>query len=207
MARQLDGIDVRKLQVGNQQAVRQWFEQYADPLYTLVFYGVARDADMAADIVQETFLSALERIKDYEPARGNMFAWLSYLSKNCIKKAIREKRRTVSYKADDLSTGSKLSDAVKQLTTQPLPEDVLERAETAELVRLTLGSIPARYRDALRQYYYQQKSIQEISESCQMRVGAVRTLLHRARVSFKKAFLSLAKYGEATRSLKGRQDG
>lgn len=200
-------MDISKLRAGNQQAVRQWFEQYADPLYTLVFYKVGRDADIAADIVQETFLSALKRIKDYEPARGNMFAWLSYLSRNCIKKATKEKRRTVSYQVDDLSVGSKLSDALKQLTTQPLPEDVLARAETAELVRTTLGSIPARYRDALRQYYYQQKSIQEISESCQMRVGAVRTLLHRARVSFKQAFLSLAKSGEVSSAIKGRQDG
>lgn len=48
MARQLDGIDIRKLQVGNQQAVRQWFEQYADPLYRLVFWKLERYADGGA---------------------------------------------------------------------------------------------------------------------------------------------------------------
>jgi hypothetical protein len=45
MARQLDGMDISKLRAGNQQAVRQWFEQYADPLYALVFFKVGRDAD------------------------------------------------------------------------------------------------------------------------------------------------------------------
>jgi len=206
MARQVDGIDIKKLRAGEKKTLRQWFEKYADSLYTLVFHRVGRNADMAADIVQETFLIALKKIESYEPARGSMFVWLSYLSKNCIKKALREKNRYAAYQPANSRPDGTLLEACMQIATQPLPEDILEQVETAELVRVTLGSIPARYRDLLRQYYYQQKSVREISESRRINVGAVRTLLYRARASFKRTFLSLAKSSGDTFLGKGRQN-
>lgn len=192
----MDGIDIRKLRAGNQKAVQQWFERYADALHTLVYYRVGGDGDMAADIVQETFLKALERIEDFEPGRGSMFAWLSYLSKNCTKKALRDKTRNVSHATDESEMDTRLLDAHSKIATQPLPEDLLERAETTDLVRIALGSIPRHYEKALRRYYFEQKSVEEISESDGMSSGAVRTLLHRARAAFKEAFLSLAESDE-----------
>ncbi|MHC4387881.1 MAG: hypothetical protein ACYSX1_04655 [Planctomycetota bacterium] len=61
MAKQLDGIDIRKLQVGNQQAVRQWFEQYADPLYTLVFWKVDRYAHAGGKSISAEESAELEK--------------------------------------------------------------------------------------------------------------------------------------------------
>jgi RNA polymerase sigma-70 factor (ECF subfamily) len=193
MAKQLDGMDISKLRDGSKKAIQRWFETYADPLYTLVFYRVGRDADAAQDVVQQTFLTALEKIKDYKPSRGDMFAWLSCLSRNCVKKVIRERHRAISYEADDLNVDGRLLDAFAQITTQPLPEDILQQAETTDLVRMVLGSISPNYRSVLRQYYYEHSSIQDIAESNGMSVGAVRVLLHRARASFRQTFLSLTK--------------
>lgn len=187
-----DGIDIKKLLAGHKETVRKWFAEYADPLYTLVFYKVGGDGDTAGDVVQETFLTALKKIEDYEPRRGSMFAWLSWLSRNCIKKALKEKSRNVSYQLNESGVDEVLSDAYIQVATHPLPEEVLERAETAELVRETLGSIPGRYRKVLRQYYYEQSSAKEIAESQKISGVAVRVLLHRARAAFKQAFLKSA---------------
>ena len=193
MGKQLEGIEIKKLRAGDEKAIRRWFEEYADPLYTVVFYRVGGDGDLAGDIVQETFLTALKKIEDYEPGRGSMFAWLGWLSKNCIKKALRERSRYVSYQADELRVDGELLEVYGRIAKEPLPADVLERAETAELVRLALGSIPAGYRSVLRRYYYEQDTIQEISRSRGVSAGAVRASLHRARAAFKREFLSLAR--------------
>jgi RNA polymerase sigma-70 factor (ECF subfamily) len=207
MDKQLDGTDIKKLRAGNQEAVRQWFERYADPLYTLVYYRVSRDADTAQDIVQETFLKALEKIKDYDARRGSMFAWLSYLSKNCIKKTLRDRNRSASHQADDSRLDRRLLEAYLQMESQPLPPDVLERAETAELVRVALGTIPQHYASVLRRRYYEKAAVEQISESEGMNAGAVRALLHRARIAFKEAFLSLANSAARTAHKKGKQNG
>jgi RNA polymerase sigma-70 factor (ECF subfamily) len=189
----LDGIDIRKLRARDKEVVRQWFERYADPLYTLVFHRVCGDADAAQDIVQETFLTALQKIEEFEPGRGSMFAWLSYVSRNCIKKTLRDKNRSASYRADDSGLDERLLEAYLHIETQALPEEVLERAETAELVRIALGSIPADYATALKQHYWRRSSAAEISKLRDSSAGAVRALLHRARAAFKEAFLQLVK--------------
>ena len=38
MDKQLDETDIKKLRTGKKGAAQQWFERYADPLYTLVYY-------------------------------------------------------------------------------------------------------------------------------------------------------------------------
>lgn len=203
----MDETDIKKLRAGHKETIREWFGEYADPLYTLVFYKVGGDGDTAGDIVQETFLTALNKIEDYEPGRGSMFAWLSWLSKNCIKKALKEKSRNVPYQPDESGVDTTLSDAYMQVAAQPLPEEILERAETAELVRETLGSIPRRYRKVLRQYYYEQSSAKEIAELQKISGVAVRVLLHRARKVFKQAFLNLAESASETAVEKGEHNG
>jgi RNA polymerase sigma-70 factor (ECF subfamily) len=193
MDEQLDVIDKKKLRAGDNEAIRQWFARYADPLYTLVYYRLGGDAGMAEDIVQETFLRALEKIEDYEPARGAMFTWLSYLSKNCIKKMLRDKSHSVAYQLDGAGPKAKLAEAYFQIDKQLLPQDILERAETADLVRMALGSIDRRYASVLRWRYYEKATVEQISKSEGMNAGAVRTLLHRARSAFKEVFLQLVK--------------
>ncbi|HUT31237.1 MAG TPA: RNA polymerase sigma factor [Sedimentisphaerales bacterium] len=199
MDKPLDVTDLTKLRAGDEHAVRQWFERYADPLYTLVYYRLGGDAGMAEDVVQETFLRALVKIEDYEPTRGPMFAWLSYLSKNCIKKMLRDNSRTVAYQLDDAALDAKLADAYLQIDKQLLPQDILERVETADLVRIALGSIAPHYATVLRQRYYEKATAEQISKSLGSSAGAVRTLLYRARAAFKEAFLQLAKSAGETR--------
>ncbi|MHC4644420.1 MAG: RNA polymerase sigma factor [Planctomycetota bacterium] len=191
MGKQLDRIDNEKLRADNKEAVEQWFEKYADPLYTLVYYRAGKDSDTAQDVVQETFLKALEKIEAYDSSRAGMFAWLSYLSKNCIKKTLRDKNRSVPYQVDDDRLDARLSDAYLQMEKQELPPDILERAETADLVRMAMANIPTDYSSVLRQYYYENVPVGEISGRHRISTGAVRTLLHRARRAFKEAFLNL----------------
>ena len=74
--------DLRRLRQGDAHVIDRWVRAYADSLYTFVFYRVLKDPDLAAEVVQETFLRALRRIGDYDPQRGSALVWLTYLSKN-----------------------------------------------------------------------------------------------------------------------------
>jgi RNA polymerase sigma-70 factor (ECF subfamily) len=89
--------DIARLRTGDAEAVKKWFYAYSDTLYTFVYYRVGKDSDIAADIVQETFVQALRKIADYDSQRESMLVWLTYLCKNNIKKALRAKHRHISY--------------------------------------------------------------------------------------------------------------
>ena len=198
---------LKRLARGNTQAIEQWFNTYSDTLYTFVFYRVGKDPALAADIVQDTFLDGLRRINLYDPDRGSMFTWLTYLSKNFIKRTLRERGREISYERIWQDIDSGLLTAFEQIATEPLPDEVIEKAETAQLVQMTLANIPANYKHVLKQYYYQLKPPKEIAVSVGVSEGAIKTMLYRARQAFKAAFLRLEKTFNNPDTMTGGPDG
>ena len=193
MDNSFDQSDIASLLAKDAEAVNRWFYAYSDTLYTFVYYRVGKDSNIAAEVVQETFLQALRKIADYDWQRGSMPVWLTYLSKNNIKKALRAKRRHISYEQSWQEIDRHLLQAYELIATEPLPDEILEREETAELVRMTLANIPGNYKAVLVERYYQQKALKEIAVSMGVSEGAVRVMLHRARNAFKAAFLRLIK--------------
>lgn len=71
-------------------AITAWFEQYADRVYGFVYYRVGCDQNRTADVVQDTFLEALQRINEFDPNRGSMAAWLTTLSRNHMTRIMKQ---------------------------------------------------------------------------------------------------------------------
>ncbi len=183
----LDGVVRRRA-----DAVETWFTTYANPVYTFIYYRVGKNPELAADITQDTFVTALGKITEYQPERGEMLPWLTYIARNSIRKALRQQARYTT--ADDLweRIDQRLITAFSALDSEPLPDEILERKETAELVRMALSNLPSRYQQALQQRYYQQRTLKEIAATESVTEGAVKSLLHRARAAFQTAFTTIA---------------
>ena len=207
MDRLFDKKDLAKLQRKQPKAIERWFHTYSDSLYTFVFYRVEKDANLAADIVQETFISAIRQVNLYDPQKGSMYTWLTWLSKNYITKALRIKGKHISYEQIWGSIDSDLVRRFEQIATEPLPEDIFEQKETAQLVQMTLANIPANYNKVLSEYYYQKKPIKEIASLQGVSQGAIKALLHRARKAFKEAFLRLSKTFNTPYQIERKTDG
>ena len=62
MAEQFDKKKLRQLARGQSEAVDDWFDTFCDKLYTFVFYRLDKDPLLAADVVRETFLRALQSL-------------------------------------------------------------------------------------------------------------------------------------------------
>jgi RNA polymerase sigma-70 factor (ECF subfamily) len=183
---------IRRAGAGDKAAVKDWFLANADGLYTFVYYRVGKDADLAAEVVQETFTVALENIASYDPGRGSEFAWLTCVARNCIRRALRQRRQAASLLSRWEAIDRRLLDAYERLENAPLPEDALERQETRELVQTTLANLPCRYRDVLKSYYYLRLPLKRIAAGAGLSESATKSLLHRARLAFKAAFLTVA---------------
>lgn len=85
----------------------QWVVNYADYLYT---YAITRidDEEMARDLVQETFLAALERLNSFE-GRSTERTWLTAILKNKIIDVYRKKSAGLA-NTDDKATSDTASD-------------------------------------------------------------------------------------------------
>lgn len=186
-------INIRLLKNRDKDTIKQWFNEFADRLHTIVYYRIGRDSDLAADIVQQTFTIALLKIKEYQPARGDMLVWLISLSRNITRKMLKEKNRQLSFEPNLHSMNGRLFQLCSAIDSHPLPADIIEQAELVDLVRKTLATLPERYRKVLRQYYYEQNPIKKIAELEHLSQPALRILLYRARKAFKKHLLKSAK--------------
>jgi RNA polymerase sigma-70 factor (ECF subfamily) len=186
-------VPVERLQARDRQAVEAWFQAYADPMYAFVLRRVGGDRDLAADVVQETFVRALDSMTDYDPARGPMLTWLLLIARNSLKQALRQRNRQQTGWDGWKHVDGQVLAAYARLDSHPLPEEVVARQETAESARCALGTMPPGYRDVLHCYYYQDQSVRQIAASQGMTEGAVKSLLHRARLAFNDAFLAVAR--------------
>ena len=193
MSKKLNRLNFRKLKNRDKETLRQWFNDYADSLYTIIYYRVGKDSQLASDIVQQTFLIALSKIGEYQPKKASMITWLSLLAKNYTKKLLHEKNKDLSYNCDDYKPDGRLLDAFEKLTTMPLPQDLIEQSETQQLVQTALAQISGRYRNILIQYYFEQKPVNQIASSEGLTAAASRILLHRAKKAFKNQLLKSTK--------------
>ncbi len=183
---------VRGLREGSPDAWRALYDAFA----VRVWHGVARllgpnSAD-AADLVQETMLAAARSARTYDAASGSLWVWLWGIARMQVSLHFRKQQRhdRLKHAGDWLAASSgrlaRWLDGV-----DPTPRDLLESAELALIVRLTLTELPDDYESLLTAKYLDGESVEQIAARERGTETAVRSKLARAREAFRQVFLRL----------------
>lgn len=183
--------DLRAAAAGDREALARLYDAHVDGLYAFVFYRAGRDAALAEDIVQETFTAALVRVADYDSGRGSLASWLTTLSRNVIRDHLRSHRRAAETAERWDRIDVSLAQLYDALARTPLTDDVMARAETRDLVNMTIAHLPETYRTALAGKYVDGKSLEDLARDLGLSVDAAKSLLARARRAFKETFSTL----------------
>ena len=181
----------RQMRRRDDAALAEWVRRYADGVYGFAFYRVGRNADLAAEVTQETFTRALQRLPQFDPDRGSMIAWLCTLSRNCIRDVLRQRGQEPLAALWD-SVDRSLQRVLAHLDDTELAPDLVEARETRELVGMTLTNLPEVYGSVLQAKYVEEKSLKQIAEERGSTVDAIKGLLKRARKAFRQTFATLA---------------
>jgi RNA polymerase sigma-70 factor, ECF subfamily len=186
------GGDLRAAQDGDRDAIGRFYDAQVDGLYAFVFYRVGGDAALAEDVVQETFAIALSRRAEYDPARGTIAGWLTTLSRNVIRDERRAHARGDALQAAWERIDATLAQTFAAMAERPLPGEVLERAETRDLVHMAVAHLPAAYRTALTRKYIDGETLETLAGELGISVDATKSLLARARRAFRDTFATLS---------------
>ena len=188
---------VQQARRGDREAFRTLVERYQHKV-TALATGMLRNRDDALDVVQDTFVVALESLESFDE-RASLHAWLCGIARNKIR-AERRKLRPRPL-ADVLAESDPQIDAIlADVAREPLPEAVLEREETRELVGATLSSLTPEYRAALIARYVEGRSVEEIGARLGIGSTAAQSLLARAREAFRQAIETV--FGAAARDIR-----
>jgi RNA polymerase sigma-70 factor (ECF subfamily) len=186
------GADLHAARSGDRAAIGRFYDAHVDGLYAFVFHRVGRDASLAEDVVQETFAIALADRAKYDSARGSVGSWLTVLSRNVIRDHLRAHRKSDELQQAWERIDATLAQTFAAMAERPLPGEVLERAETRDLVHMAVANLPDQYRTALTRKYVDGETLETLAGELGISVDATKSLLARARRAFRDTFATLS---------------
>ena len=161
---------IKMTRAGNGAAFSHIIEKYQKPVYNLCYY-MLRNTVEAEDATQEVFLRAYTKIDSYNESH-KFSTWLfSIASHYCID---RLKRPQVT-----LIPWEKLAFGVANKGVQP--ELTLINGETTAEIHTLIDALPPDYRSAVILKYWYAMPLQEIAETLNSTVSAIKSKLFRAR--------------------------
>lgn len=175
---------------GDRGALDAFHAETAEPLFRFVYYRLAGATADIDEVVQETYLSAMQSLHRFE-GRSTLQTWLHGIAKHHIAGRRRQSsRERVADLLEELDP--EIDRILTDLASENLPDETLERAETEDLVGATLASLPVHYQEVLRAKYVDALSVSEIARRQASTPKAVESTLSRARRAFQKTFELLA---------------
>lgn len=168
---------------GDDLALREFFQRYVDPVYSFIYYRVGGNAQDAEDILQETLMTALTRLKSFQ-GRSQLYTWLCGIAWHKVEDFYRRKQRLE--KTMIKAAGSQKV-RLGSAQASPLDNPVAETIATEQWVQNCLGRLPIDYQAALVLKYVEGFSVAEMARIMNRSGKAVESLLTRARSAFRTA--------------------
>ena len=144
-------------------------ETYQAPLRRLCCV-LLKDAHLADDAVQETFLKAYRALNGFRQESSEK-TWLTRIAVNTCRDMMRSRWLIHVDRSVDIAD---------------LPEEAAESDPEDTEVMETVLRLPRKQREAVLLYYYQNLTMQEISEALQITVSNVSRRLAGARKALRK---------------------
>ncbi len=174
---------------------REWFGPLVRK-YERELYGYLRryvgDADLAADVFQNTFLAIFKKIAHYEPGRAAR-PWIYTIATHQAIDAMRRRARRrdtsalLPAGADDSSDDSAQSLFVLLEAAGPSPVDQAELGESRREVREAVAALPDLLKQVVILTYFQGLKYQEAAEILGVPLGTVKSRLHAALAKLTEA--------------------
>lgn len=178
---------IQKAQQGDRQAFGKLYDNHLPRIYRFVLLKVGRKQD-AEDITHQVFMSAWERIGQYEFQGFPFSSWLYRIASNAVIDHYRTARHH-----EDISTVPE-----EVLGTIDDTSNALDTAATFASVRTALTKLDHDYQSVLIMKFIDERSNKEIAAALGKSEGAVRVIQHRALKQLKQHIENHGPHNETT---------
>jgi RNA polymerase sigma-70 factor (ECF subfamily) len=145
---------------GTDEAFDVLLERYKDRLFSYILYQV-RNADVAEDIFQETFVKVVVTIRDGRYTEsGKFYSWVTRIAHNLVIDFFRREKGENTISTDesdvDLLNNAKLADRCAQST--------IDSEQTFVDLQHLIEKLPEEQREVVQMHYFQEMTFKEIAE-------------------------------------------
>lgn len=131
-----------------------------------------KDRQAAEELMQETMVAVWNKAAQFDPARGNVSAWIFTIARNIRIDAYRRKRPVLD-----------ANDPVFVPDNSPSADIEFEQMQDARLLREAMETLPAEQLDVLKRAFFDDVSHSTIAEDLGLPIGTVKS---RIRLAFEK---------------------
>ena len=153
---------------GDEKSLEVLIKRYLGPIYGFVFRFVGNRED-AEEIAQEVFVKVWRNVKKFNQSKS-FKTWIFSIAKNTAVDFLR-KRRVQVFSETEIET---------VVDPAPLPQELLEKAETAKLLESALNKLGLEYRTVLYLYYNDHFNFREIAEILDEPLNTIKSRHRRA---------------------------
>lgn len=163
---------------GDPAALEKLLERHQAQVYRFGMK-MCRDPEDAADVLQDTLLAMARGVRDFR-GTSSISTWLYSVARSfCIKKRRRSKfaPEQPSLDVTAVPEAAQLTDPAQS------PDEALAKKQVDQALEQAIGALDPMYREVLILRDIESLTAQEVAEVLGITVQAVKSRLHRARVS------------------------
>lgn len=177
---------IERAKAGDAEAITHLVNEYADVIYRFAF-NVCRNPDKAEHTTQETFVSLLRKLDQFD-SRSKFSTWLyTIVSNHCLMLARSAKSdRYVSIDDGDEDTPDILIGA-----SDDNPHNEVERRDIKTHLDRAIEKLAKEYKVVFVLRDIEGLSTEEVAEILHLSIPAVKSRLHRARSFLRKELTPL----------------
>jgi RNA polymerase sigma-70 factor (TIGR02943 family) len=170
---------------------RRWVERYADHLYSYAFARLDHE-DLARDLVQETFLAALEKVSLFE-GNSSERTWLTAILKYKIIDVYRKRNSGLSTQKIDEEPELEFFEQdnghwKEQYSPRPMrteDADPLTNKELAAILKKCIQKLPALWLSVFTMKHMDDAATETICKDLKLTPANFWVIIHRAKLNLR----------------------
>ena len=167
-----DNYYIDKILKGNSNAYAPLINKHKDLVFTIAVR-IVKNKEDAEELAQDVFIKAFEALSTFKK-QSKFSTWLYRIAFNMAVSKIRKKKLETSNLGSEIIENFSIDEIVPDL--QELSDE-----EQKNCVEKALKSLPYEENIIITLFYYDDKSIEEISEITNLSASNVKVKLHRIR--------------------------
>lgn len=168
---------VRALKGQETVAIKALYDMYSGALFGVISR-IILQAEVAEDVLQETFIKIWKSADNYDSAKGRLFTWMMNIARNLAIDKLRSKDFKNANKNQDIENNVDFIDAQKEVTFN---------ADAIGLKDM-ITSLKPEFNLVLDMVYFKGYTHVEAAEELELPLGTVKTRIRMAIMELRKNF-------------------
>lgn len=165
------------------------FDKYYKTIFNYIFRRIA-DYDISRDIAADTFIKAYLKVQSFTWKNISMLTWLYRIATNEVNYYYRKQKTSQLALEMYANEANKLFEFEEYQTEKQLLEQELKLNDDFIKIHQSLKELDIKYQEVLSLRFFEKKSIKEIAEILDKKVGTIKSLLSRGLGKLKNKFFN-----------------